>query len=42
MPIIPDEHELAADAHVDTANKHDAAWQDTPEHQVEQCSEMLT
>ena len=38
MAIITDEHELAADTHVDTADKHDAPRQDAPEHQVEQGS----
>ena len=36
MTIITNEHELAADTHIDTADEHDGARDHAPEHQVEQ------
>ena len=36
MAVVPDEHELAADAHVDTAEEHDRPRHHAPQHQEEQ------
>ena len=36
MAVVPDEHELAADAHVDTAEEHDRPRHHAPQHQEEE------
>ena len=36
VTVVSDEHELAADTHVDTAEEHDGPGQDTPQHQEEE------
>ena len=36
MTVIPDEHELAADTHVDTAEEHDGPRHHAPQHQEEE------
>ena len=36
VTVVSDEHELAADTHVDTAQEHDGSGQHAPQHQEEQ------
>ena len=41
MTIVTNEHELAADTHVDTAEKHDSPGDNTPEQQEVQSPERI-
>ena len=41
MTIITNEHELAADTHVDTTDKHDRPGDHAPEQQEEKSSEII-
>lgn len=41
VSIVTCEHKFAADAHVDTADKHHSAGQKTPKEQIELCSLRL-
>ena len=36
VAVVPDEHELAADTHVDTAQEHDGPGHDAPQEQEEE------
>ena len=41
VTIITNEHELAADAHVDATESHYGTWHDAPYHQEEQSSTKI-